>query len=51
MIAPSNNPVLVLRQPVPGQTRLSVFARSTILFYDEHVIDLYHRICALDRMG
>jgi hypothetical protein len=27
------------------------FARSNILFYDEHVIDLYHRICALYRMG
>ena len=27
------------------------FARPNILFYDEHVIDLYHQICALYRMG
>lgn len=27
------------------------FARPIILFYDEHVIDLYHRICGLYRMG
>jgi hypothetical protein len=27
------------------------FARPNILFYDEHVIDLYHRICALYRVG
>jgi hypothetical protein len=27
------------------------FARPNILFYDEHVIDLYHRTCALYRMG
>jgi hypothetical protein len=27
------------------------FARPNILFYDEHVIDLYYRISALYRMG
>lgn len=27
------------------------FARSNILLYDKHVIDLSHRICALYRMG
>jgi hypothetical protein len=27
------------------------FAHASILVYDEHVIDLYHRICALYRMG
>ncbi len=27
------------------------FAHRDILFYDEHIIDLYHRISALYRMG
>jgi hypothetical protein len=27
------------------------FARPNILFYDERVFDLYHRICAQYRMG
>lgn len=27
------------------------FARPNILFYDEHVNDLYHRTCGLYRMG
>ena len=44
-----NNSVLVLQQAVPrGDVR---FARANILFYDKQVIDLYHRICALYRMG
>jgi len=44
-----NNSVLVLQQAVPrGDVR---FARANILFHDKHVIDLYHRICALYRMG
>jgi hypothetical protein len=35
----------------PATSRTVRFARPNILFYDEHVIDLYRRICALYRMG
>lgn len=37
-----------LRRPAEQIVR---FARPKILFYDEHVIDLCPRICALYRMG
>jgi hypothetical protein len=33
------------------QEQIVRFARPSILFYDEQVIALYHRICALYRMG
>jgi hypothetical protein len=47
-----NNPVLIPQRVIPcGDEQTLRFARSTVLFYDEHVIDLSHRVCALYRMG
>ena len=49
-----NHPVLALQQTAPrgdAAEQIVRFARPNIPFYDEHVIDLYDRICALYRMG
>jgi len=51
---PTEQSGLVLQQAVScgdGQNRIVRFGRPDILFYDEHMVDLYHRICALYRMG
>jgi len=45
------NPVLVLQAVAAGRAEQVSVVRAKLLFYDEHVIDLCHRICALYRMG